>query len=485
VPPPTSQAPPGERALERRKKREAAPFRSAAPLRVLVLAAADALALALAAILAYLLWAGPVRNQDASQYLPLLLGLPLFLFGYYQADLYPGFGLGPVETLRRYWLVTAGAFIAVAAVTFALKVPQIYSRVTFGLTFAFGLLLLPLVRRAALALVRGRSWWPEPVVLAGTAEGTVRIRDVLQRMPELGFRPVGMLLAGSPEREWGESVLGTLDDAPQVAALGVRVVLMDRDLDSYDRLDWLRRFFPRVIVLRDYEDLPVEGVQVRNLGGLLGLEYGNNLLRPYARWVKRAVDLVVGGLALLLALPVIAAALVLVRLSGPGPLLYWQVREGRFGKPFSVPKIRTMVPDAEKRLQEHFEQNAALRTEWEAGYKLRADPRLIPGLGRWLRRFSIDELPQLWSVVKGEMSLVGPRPFPHYHLQAISARSLDLRRQVRPGLTGVWQVVARGVADVQAQEAYDSHYIRNWSLWLDLYILGKTVAAVLSGRGAY
>ena len=187
-----------------------------------------------------------------------------------------------------------------------------------------------------------------------------------------------------------------------------------------------------MVVLRDYADMPVEGVQVRNLGGMLGLEYGNNLLRPYARWVKRAVDLVVGGIAVVLALPIVAVASLLVRLSGPGPLFYWQVREGRFGKPFAVPKIRTMVPDAERRLQEHFEQNAALRAEWEAGYKLRADPRLIPGLGRWLRRFSIDELPQLWSVVKGEMSLVGPRPFPHYHLQAISARSLDLRRQAAP-----------------------------------------------------
>ena len=478
---------PSTTAVERRTldRTRVTPRPWAAGARVLTLASADALALVLAATLAFLLWASPVRQQEASLYLPLLPGLLLFLFGYYQADLYPGFGLGPVEMLRRYWLVTAGAFIAVAAVTFALKVPQVYSRVTFGLTFVFAVLLLPLARRAALVLVRDRAWWPEPVALAGTAAGTVRIREVLQRMPELGFRPVGMLLAGPPEAGWRESVLGTLDDAPEIAALGIRIALMDRDLESYDRLDWLRRFFPRVVVLRDYEDLPVEGVQICNLGGLLGLEYGNNLLRPHARWLKRGVDLTLGGFALVLALPVIALALVLVRASGPGPLFFWQLREGRFGQLFRVPKIRTMIPDADQRLQEHFKQNAELRAEWEAGYKLRVDPRLIPGLGRWLRRFSIDELPQLWSVVKGEMSLVGPRPFPHYHLQAISARSLDLRRQVRPGLTGMWQVVARGVADVKAQEAHDSHYIRNWSLWLDLYILGKTMAAVLSGRGAY
>ena len=481
------QVHPTEVAIERRiqDRRELTPPAWAGAARVLMLGAADAVALLLAATLAFLLWASPVRNQDPSLYLPLLPGLLLFLFGYYQADLYPGFGLGPVETLRRYWLLTAGGFVALAAFTFVLKIPQIYSRMTFGLTFGLGLLLLPLARRAALAVGRRLPWWPEPVVLTGTAEGTLRIRALLQRMPSLGFRPVGMLLAGPARAGWRESVLGSLEDAPDVAALGIRIALVDRDAESHERLDWLRRFFPRVLVLRDYEGLPVEGIQLRNLGGVLGLEYGNNLLRPYARWIKRATDLVLGGIALVLALPVIALAALLVRLTGPGPVFYWQVREGRFGRPIRVPKIRTMIPDAERRLEEHFAQDAALRAEWEAGYKLRVDPRLIPGLGRWLRRFSIDELPQLWSVVKGEMSLIGPRPFPHYHLQAISVRSLDLRRQVRPGITGMWQVVARGVADITAQEGYDSHYIRNWSLWLDLYILGKTVAAVLSGRGAY
>ena len=152
----------------------------------------------------------------------------------------------------------------------------------------------------------------------------------------------------------------------------------------------------------------------------------------------------------MIAMTIMAVALLLVRLSGPGPLFYWQVREGRFGRPFSVPKIRTMVPDADQLLQEHFEQNAALRAEWEAGYKLRSDPRLIPGLGRWLRRFSIDELPQLWSVVKGEMSLVGPRPFPHYHLQAISARSLD---------TPITMTVRSGKYDLASDKLTDGVFV--------------------------
>ena len=463
-------------------------------LRVLLLAAVDAAALATAGAVAYVLWAEPVRNQPAGLYLSLLPGVLIFVAGYAQAGLYPGFGLGAVETLRRYWLVTGGGFLVLAAVTFTLKVPHQYSRMTYGLTLVFAFVLVPLARAGALRLLRRFRWWPEPVVLVGSEPGTAELAGLLARLPGLGFRPVGRLVTGHDEAgpESGGAggasaapVLGTVADAEAVAERGVRVAVVGGGAGPGEGLDRLRRLFPRVVVLRRYQDLPVEGVQVRNFGGLLGLEYGNNLLRWHARLAKRTMDLVVGGAALLLALPVIGAAVVAVRLSSPGPALYRQEREGRRGRPIRVPKIRTMVPDAEDRLEEHFEQDPALRREWEAGYKLRRDPRVIPTLGPLLRRFSVDELPQLWSVVKGDMSLVGPRPFPAYHLEALSLRSLELRRQVRPGITGLWQVAARGVADVEAQEAWDTHYIRNWSLWLDLYILGRTVSTVLSGRGAY
>jgi lipopolysaccharide/colanic/teichoic acid biosynthesis glycosyltransferase len=266
----------------------------------------------------------------------------------------------------------------------------------------------------------------------------------------------------------------------------VRVALVEL-VSRPDRatLDRLQQHFRHVITLRGVDDLPVEGVQVRNLGGVLGIEYTNNLLRRRNRAVKRAVDLALGVAALALAAPLIAAAALAVKLASRGPAFFVQEREGLGGSRIRVRKIRTMHADAERRLAEHLERRPDLKREWEERYKLRDDPRLIPGLGTFLRRFSLDELPQLASVVEGTMSLVGPRPFPDYHLDRFSPEFRSLRRRVRPGITGLWQVTVRSGGSVVEQQAYDTYYIRNWSLWLDLYILGRTLGAVISGRGAW
>jgi len=162
-----------------------------------------------------------------------------------------------------------------------------------------------------------------------------------------------------------------------------------------------------------------------------------------------------------------------------------QRRSGLDGHLFDVPKIRTMRVDAEARLKEHLSEDPMLREEWDATYKLKRDPRLIPLVGRLFRRFSVDELPQLWTVVQGRMSLVGPRPFPDYHLAQFPPAFLELRRRVRPGLTGLWQITVRSEGGIEKQQAYDTYYIRNWSVWLDIYVLSRTIAAVASGRGAY
>jgi lipopolysaccharide/colanic/teichoic acid biosynthesis glycosyltransferase len=271
-----------------------------------------------------------------------------------------------------------------------------------------------------------------------------------------------------------------------VAASGLRVALIDADYRrSRDLLDELQRHFRHIVLLRPVDELPVEGIQVRNFGGALALEVRSQLLRRRNRLVKRAADLILSGVALTLAAPVIGAAALAVMLASRGPAFFVQEREGLDGRRIRVRKIRTMHADAEQRLAEHLARRPELRREWEQRYKLRDDPRLIPGLGSFLRRFSLDELPQLVNVVAGSMSLVGPRPFPDYHLEQFSPNFRRLRRRARPGITGLWQVTIRSGGTIAEQQAYDTYYIRNWSLWLDLYILGRTLGAVVTGRGAY
>ena len=452
--------------------------------RFLVLATVDAVSLLVGGVAAYLAWALPVHGQSAATYLPAAAFAPLIVLGYAQGRLYPGFGLGPVEMLRRYSLITMAAFAVLAGLVLLLKLENVYSRVTLVLALAISLVLVPTARWIALRGLRRFSWWPEPVLLVLDASRREHAGQLLAGWPSADMVPVGSVEITDG---WSQDSMGVegVEQAEAYARAGVRVAFLDLDAGHGGApVDRLRLLFPRVILLRQVQDLPVEGVQVQNLGGLLGLEYGNNLLRRQSRWVKRAMDLSLGSIALVLSLPVLAVAIVAVKLASRGPGLFVQGREGRAGRTIRVPKIRTMRVGAEEEIERHVRSEPGLREEWTNGFKLRHDPRIIPGVGTILRRFSIDELPQLLSVVRGDMSLVGPRPFPRYHLDALSEESRHLRRQVRPGLTGLWQVTARGLADVGAQEAYDIYYIRNWSLWLDVYILAKTIVPVLTGRGA-
>ena len=145
--------------------------------------------------------------------------------------------------------------------------------------------------------------------------------------------------------------------------------------------------------------------------------------------------------------------------------------------------LQQVSDELELRLSEIEDPQA--KAEWEQYFKLKNDPRIIPGIGHFLRKFSLDELPQLYNVVCGELSLVGPRPFPHYHLECFGSDFRKLRRSVLPGITGLWQVSARSDGDIEVQEALDSYYIHNWSIWLDVDIMIRTFKAVFFSKGAY
>jgi len=312
----------------------------------------------------------------------------------------------------------------------------------------------------------------------------------LENALSLGYRPLGVL---SPDLHWhgrdmqGVPVVGGLEMAPHLAARGTRVALLEEGTEdnSCVTLSWLQQYFQHVVLIREYQGLPVEQAQVCNLGGVLGIAFTNGLLHWQNRFIKRTLDIVLGAICLALASPLITLGGLLVRLFSGGPSFFWQEREGLGGNRFRVWKLRTMYQDAESRLEEFLSANPELRREWEEHVKLARDPRVISGVGTFLRRFSIDELPQLWNVVRGEMSLVGPRPFPEYHLQRFPQEFRELRHRVHPGLTGMWQVMVRSNGGIEEQRMYDTYYIRNWSVWLDLYILGRTLFAVLTSRGAH
>jgi len=200
--------------------------------------------------------------------------------------------------------------------------------------------------------------------------------------------------------------------------------------------------------------------------------------------VKRGLDLALLALGAAIVLPLVALAALAIRLVDRGPVFYAQERRGLGGRTIRVWKLRTMYCDSAARLERHLAENPAARAEWNRFFKLRNDPRVLPVVGAFLRRSSIDELPQLWNLLRGEMTLVGPRPLPDYHLAAFDGAFRHLRQSVVPGLTGLWQVAARSDGDSSAMRQLDSAYVANHSLALDLRILLRTVVVVLAAKGA-
>jgi Undecaprenyl-phosphate galactose phosphotransferase WbaP len=188
---------------------------------------------------------------------------------------------------------------------------------------------------------------------------------------------------------------------------------------------------------------------------------------------------VVGGL---LVSPLLLAVVALIKSEASGPVFYKQLRPGTGGEYFNCFKFRTMYDNADVLLTEYLESNPDLRAEWERNRKLRDDPR-ITRTGRFLRRTSLDELPQLWNVLRGEMSLVGPRPMLTEEISTYG-EVYELYKRMRPGMTGLWQVSGRNDLDYEERVTIVSYYVRNWSIWLDFVILARTVKTVVTGRGA-
>ena len=216
------------------------------------------------------------------------------------------------------------------------------------------------------------------------------------------------------------------------------------------------------------------------------INYNNEVRRGIRLNVlgKRLFDLIVAGSAGIVVLPVIMGSAAAIKLFSPGPAFFVHERIGYQGKPIQIWKLRTMHSNSQELLEQHLEGNPEAKQEWQNYFKLKNDPRIIPVVGHFLRKTSMDELPQLWNVLKGDMSIVGPRPFPKYHLDAFSKEFQYLRKQVVPGLTGLWQVSARSDGDTKAQEALDRQYIAQRSFWLDMKIIIKTAQVVVLQRGA-
>ncbi len=407
---------------------------------------------------------------------------------HYQIGLYPGYLLGPVERLRRRVLATLAVFGGLTAWD-NLVARGVLSRGVLLATLGFALLLPPLAEAGVRAFLVRRGCWGLPAVILGAGPTGRALAATVRAEPQLGLRPVAFL--DNRMDSWnraidGVPVAGPLSLAPDFEGRAGAVIVCLPDLAHEDTTALLEELnFPRLIVIPDLAGAASLWVTARDLGGSLGLEIKNNLMIPRNHLMKSLMDRIIALPLFLATLPVMLMAAVWIKLSSRGSAFFRQVREGFGGRPLAVWKLRTMRLNGDRLLADWLEAHPEDRARWNSHFKLKRDPRVLPVIGRILRLTSLDELPQLWSVLKGEMSLVGPRPLPYYHLEQFPAEFRKLRTRVLPGLTGLWQIAARSDGDLAVLQALDSYYIRNWSPWLDLYILARTFAAVVRARGAY
>jgi len=405
--------------------------------------------------------------------------------------LYPGYGLDSVERLRRhvYSVCATVAILAVFAV--GLQVGDLLSRLMLLLIFLGLLFITPLSQSLTRRALKGLKLWGKPVIILGYADTGVRLVKILEQEWGLGYIPVGLsedhlIPAGNGFR--ATAYANTLTKAMDVGGRRkidtcILATPHTRREHLAEMVHMVSETFQHVMVMPNLNGITNSAVVARDLSGHLALEIKHNLLNPWAQRLKRALDLlgaVVGGLFLCPFLLVIA---VVIKLDSPGPVLFGHRRLGARDEHFLCWKFRTMHLDAERMLNEYLQKQPSLQAEREQNHKLRDDPR-VTRIGCFLRKTSLDELPQLWNVFRGEMSLVGPRPIVDEEVSKYD-KNYELYRRIRPGMSGFWQVGGRSEIDYKTRIAMDAYYVRNWSVWLDIIILARTVKIVLFGKGAF
>ncbi len=241
--------------------------------------------------------------------------------------------------------------------------------------------------------------------------------------------------------------------------------------------------FPITWVIPDLIGVPNQAMQHHNIGDVATLEIRNNLRSRRAKTVKRSIDLLLSVVGTIAISPILLLIVLAIKIDSPGPAVYRARRLGRNGKVFDCFKFRSMHRDADAKLKEVLDADSVLRVEFEATHKIKDDPR-VTKIGQFLRRTSLDELPQLFNVIIGEMSLVGPRPIVNAEIVRYG-EIYSTYKHVRPGMTGYWQVNGRSDTSYSERVGMDNFYVTNWSPWLDLVILLQTIWVVLRGKGAY
>jgi len=411
-----------------------------------------------------------------------------FIFTFYLRGLYPGFGVDVVQEYKSLSFGTIGIFLGLAAMSLFTKDFIDISRLAFLYSVILSLFLLPIGRSIVRNIFGNKPWWGIPVIVIGAGNTGESIIKSLKKNKQIGFRPV--IAIDDNVDKWGYfkevPVIGGLDIIPDLSdrlQIEHAIIAMPKVTSKrqHEIISKYSDYFEHTLVIPDLFAFSSLWVSSKDIGGILGLEVQRRLIKSSAAITKRIIDLTLGVLLSIVAIPIICIISLIIKIDSKGKVFFRQDRMGVRDSRFEMIKFRTMHVDAEERLQDILHNDKELNAEYEIYHKLTNDPRLTK-FGRILRKYSLDELPQLWNVLKGEMSLIGPRAYMPWEKIKMNGHE-EMILKVKPGMSGLWQVTDRNRSSFEERNNTDVYYIRNWSLFLDIFILFRTFLVVFSGKG--
>jgi Undecaprenyl-phosphate galactose phosphotransferase WbaP len=388
--------------------------------------------------------------------------------------------------------VTHASITLLAIVTLG-KMGDIMSRLVLLNLWVVSVFIFPVFRLWGKKYLWHIGIWRERILVIGAGNAGRLVIEGLQREKHMGYEVVGLLDDDKDKRGkiiYGKKVFGGVEEFPElIKELGVKTAIIAIPSLSPEKLSVLtarvQSTIPNTMIIPDLKGIALLNTDLLHLFAeeIFLMNIRNNLKSATNRFIKRLFDIAFSILAMPILFPAIGIIGLIIRMETPGFAIYAHDRIGKNGRMFRCYKFRTMYKDAEEKLREMLESSETLRNEWEETWKLKEDPR-VTKIGRFLRKSSLDELPQIFNVVKGEMSIIGPRPY-------LPREKADIREHIqvicsaKPGITGLWQVSGRSNTSYRYRVKLDTWYIMNWSLWLDIAIIFKTVRVILKAEGAY
>ncbi len=393
------------------------------------------------------------------------------------------------DELKALWRVsflsTIGVFTIVALGKFSAEV----SRIVIIIMGFISIPLFPLLRTNARRLLLYAGFLKKRSLILGSQKNARSLLAALKKEKNYGYEIMGFVDDSGVDEIEGIKVYNGINNIfSYIDAMDIEYIFVAMPEVRYKEIEHLltelNRKVKGLVIIPDIKGIPSTVSDIHYFLGeeIFGFEMKNNLYLPFNRILKRLFDITLSTVFLLISAIPLLMFCILIRLDSPGPIIFSQERVGRNCKRFRCYKLRTMYVDADERLRHILDNDSDARNEWERFWKLRNDPR-ITKIGRFLRKTSLDELPQLFNVIKGDMSLVGPRPYLPDELLKVGER-INKCLAVTPGITGLWQVSGRSDTDYEVRIALDLWYVKNWSLWLDIVILLKTIKVVLRMEGA-